>query len=249
MITDSVQPHDPEDSPPYHSAEGSGKPTQTAQDSDLQRRKMAAARLSVYSNSGLILVKLIVGVLSGSVSIISEAIHSGVDLLAAFIALFSVRTSHIPADDIHPFGHGKIENISGTIEALLIFLAAGWIVYEALDKLMNVKPLESLGLAVGVMMVSSAVNWLVSSLLFRVGRESESIALQADAWHLRTDVYTSLGVMASLALIWLGGGDLPRCLPAMARSCMCNFRRTHHHPCRIPADGNVCPGPCRRKAA
>lgn len=176
----------------------------------LQRRKMAAARLSVYSNSSLILIKVIAGVLSGSVSIISEAVHSGVDLLAAFIALFSVKTSSLPADEVHPFGHGKIENISGTIEALLIFLAAGWIVYEAIDKLMNVKPLAALSLGVGVMMVSSVVNWLVSSILFRVGRESESIALQADAWHLRTDIYTSLGVMTGLALIWLGGIIYPR---------------------------------------
>lgn len=110
-------------------------------ETDQQRRKLAAARLSVISNSGLIIIKIIAGLLSGSVSIISEAIHSGVDLLAAFIALFSVKTSHVPADELHPFGHGKIENISGTIEALLIFIAAGWIVYEAVDKLLYVRPL------------------------------------------------------------------------------------------------------------
>ncbi len=178
-------------------------------ETDQQRRKLAAARLSVISNSGLIIIKIIAGLLSGSVSIISEAIHSGVDLLAAFIALFSVKTSHVPADELHPFGHGKIENISGTIEALLIFIAAGWIVYEAVDKLLYVRPLTSLGLGMAVMLISALVNWAVSRFLFKVGREADSIAIQADAWHLRTDVYTSSGVMAGLALIWLGGLLVP----------------------------------------
>jgi cation diffusion facilitator family transporter len=97
---------------------------------DLQRRKLNVARLSVLSNTALVVMKLAVGLMIGSVSIMSEAIHSGVDLLAAIIATFSVKTSGIPADARHPFGHGKVENISGTIEAVLIFLAAIWIIYD-----------------------------------------------------------------------------------------------------------------------
>jgi cation diffusion facilitator family transporter len=176
---------------------------------DLQRRKVRVALLSVISNTTLIAIKLVVGLLIGSVSIISEAIHSGSDLLAAIIAFFSVKTSSLPADLGHPFGHGKIENISGTVEALLIFLAAAWIIFEAIRKLLHPEPIEAVGWGVGVMLVSSVVNIMVSTMLFKVGKETDSVALQADAWHLRTDVYTSAGVMIGLAVIWMGHRALP----------------------------------------
>jgi cation diffusion facilitator family transporter len=174
-----------------------------------QKRKERVALLSVISNSVLVVLKLLIGLMIGSVSIISEAIHSGVDWLAAVIALFSVKTSSLPADSRHPFGHGKIENISGTVEALLIFVAAGWIIFEAAKKFFRPEPIEDIGWGVGVMLVSALVNIIVSEMLFKVGRETDSIALQADAWHLRTDVFTSVGVMASLALIWLASWVFP----------------------------------------
>lgn len=176
---------------------------------DAQRRKGAAAWLSVISNTSLVAGKLVIGFSIGSVSVVSEAVHSGVDLLAAVVALFAVSTSQRVADEDHPFGHGKIENISGTIEALLIFLAAGWILYEAAHKLILPEPLEAVGWGVGVMLVSAVVNLFVSQMLFKVGRETDSIALQADAWHLRTDIYTSAGVMVGLGLILMGERFLP----------------------------------------
>ena len=176
---------------------------------DAQHRKVRVAALSVVSNTTLVVMKVIAGLMIGSVSIISEAIHSGVDLLAAIIALFSVKTSSIPADSEHPFGHGKIENISGTIEALLIFVAAIWIIFEAAKKLMHPEPMEAIGWGVGVMLISAVVNIVVSEMLFKVGRETDSIALQADAWHLKTDVYTSAGVMGGLALIWIAQWVFP----------------------------------------
>lgn len=176
---------------------------------DVQEQKTRVALLSVASNTVLVLMKLVVGILIGSVSVISEAIHSGMDLAAALIAWFSVRTSSKPADADHPFGHGKIENVSGTVEAVLIFLAAGWIIYEAVQKFIHPQPVESAYWGVGVMLVSAVTNTIVSQRLFRVGRATDSVALQADAWHLRTDVYTSAGVMAGLALIWLGEWILP----------------------------------------
>lgn len=171
---------------------------------DIQKRKTAAVLLSVFSNVTLVVLKMAVGVIIGSVSVISEAIHSGMDLLASIIAWFAVRTSDLPADEDHPFGHGKIENISGTLEAFLIFCAAAWIVYEAAHKIMHPKPIESAGWGVILMLFSALVNTYVSARLFRVGGETESIALQADAHHLRTDVYTSIGVTLGLALIWAG---------------------------------------------
>jgi len=173
------------------------------------RRKTSVALLSVVSNSALVLLKLLVGFVIGSISVISEAIHSAVDLVAALIAFFAVRKSGKPADEDHPFGHGKVENISGTVEAVLIFLAAGWIIFEAVKKLRYPEPLDEPGWGVLVMLVSAVVNTVVSQLLFKVGRETDSLALQADAWHLRTDVYTSAGVMVGLGLIWLGERAFP----------------------------------------
>jgi cation diffusion facilitator family transporter len=177
---------------------------------DIRRRKTSVAALSVASNTFLVILKLLVGIFTGSVSVISEAIHSGIDLIAAVIALLAVRVSGKPADSKHPFGHGKIENISGAIEALLIFVAAAWIIYEAVHKLLNPKPLDTPAIGVAVMFISAALNVVVSHMLFRVGRQTGSIALQADAWHLRTDVYTSAGVMAALGVIAVGGWLWPK---------------------------------------
>jgi cation diffusion facilitator family transporter len=166
------------------------------------RKKMIAAGISVASNATLVGLKLFIGLFMGSVSVISEAIHSGIDLLASLIALFAVRTSGKPADPDHPFGHGKAEDLSGTIEALLILVAAVWIIWEAFKKIAHPTHMESMGWGVLVMLVSSVANILVSRMLFRVGKETESIALTADGWHLMTDVYTSAGVMVALAIVW-----------------------------------------------
>lgn len=175
----------------------------------IQRRKTGVAWLSVISNGTLVILKIVVGLLIGSVSVISEAIHSGVDLVAALIALFAVKTSGKPADEEHPFGHGKIENISGTVEALLIFVAAIWIIYEAIGRLVHpVLDMEP-GWGVAVMLFSAVANMIVSTMLFRVGKETDSVALQADGWHLRTDVYTSAGVMVGLGLLWIAERLLP----------------------------------------
>lgn len=176
---------------------------------DHQTLKTRVAVLSVVSNSILVALKIAVGIFIGSVAVISEAIHSGIDLVAAGVALFAVRTSNKPADEKHPFGHGKIENISGTFEAWLIFLAAVWIIYEAVHKLIKPAPVETASLGVGVMLVSALVNIVVSRQLFKVGRLTDSVALQADAWHLRTDVYTSAGIMVGLAILSVGERFFP----------------------------------------
>jgi cation diffusion facilitator family transporter len=168
--------------------------------------KVSIARLSIISNIFLIIMKLVVGMISGSVSIISEAIHSSMDLMAAIIAFFSVRVSDNPPDSRHPYGHGKVENISGVIEALLIFVAAIWIIVEAVKKLMGeAVVLESIAIGSVVMFISAIVNTIVSRKLYKVARETHSVALEADALHLKTDVYTSLGVAIGLGLIMITG--------------------------------------------
>jgi cation diffusion facilitator family transporter len=164
--------------------------------------KSRAAALSVGSNASLVVMKLAVGLLSGSVSIVSEAIHSANDLLAAVIAYFSVRTSDKAADSEHPYGHGKIEGISGAIEAALIVVAAVWIIVEAWKKILHGGEVEHLGLGTAVMAVSAGVNVFVSRHLFAVAKREDSLALEADAHHLSTDVITSLGVAVGLAVVW-----------------------------------------------
>lgn len=167
--------------------------------------KTRAALISVFSNSILIILKVCAGILSGSVSIISEAIHSGMDLIASFIALFSVTVSSKPPDKQHPYGHGKIENISGTVEGILILIAAVLIISEAVKKLNNPLPLNETTIAIAVMFFSAIVNWFVSSYLFKVAKKEDSVALEADALHLRTDVYTSAGVGFGIILIDITG--------------------------------------------
>jgi cation diffusion facilitator family transporter len=164
--------------------------------------KVKIARLSILSNTLLILMKVVVGIISGSVSIISEAIHSSMDLIAALIAFFSVKVSDTPPDSRHPYGHGKVENISGVIEAILIFIAAALIIFEAVRKLLG-EPivLDKIWIGSIIMIVSAAINTYVSHRLYKVARQTKSVALEADALHLKTDVYTSIGVAVGLLLI------------------------------------------------
>jgi cation diffusion facilitator family transporter len=168
--------------------------------------KVSIARLSIISNTSLIIMKVVVGIVSGSVSIISEAIHSSMDLIAAVIAFLSVKVSDTPPDHRHPYGHGKVENISGVIEGLLIVVAAVLIISKAVRKLLG-EPIELESIWIGslVMFVSAAVNWIVSKKLYKVAHDTNSVALEADALHLRTDVWTSLGVAVGLVLILVTG--------------------------------------------
>ena len=168
----------------------------------LRNRKAGAARLSIASNTLLVLMKLSVGFWSGSVSILSEAIHSASDLIASGIAYISVRVSDAPADYEHPYGHGKIEGVSSLAEAALIALAAIYIIIEAVQKLLHPDSVNFSGLKIGLLVMgfSALLNIFLSRLLRRVADETDSLALRADAEHLRTDVLTSLGVVIGLAL-------------------------------------------------
>ncbi len=157
--------------------------------------------ISITSNSLLVLFKIIAGVVMGSVAVISEAIHSGIDLLASAVAFISIRKAEEPADQHHPFGHGKFENISGFFEAILIFVAAGIIIYQAVKKLLYPVMVEKLDWGIGVMLVATLVNIIVSRILFRFAKSTGSIAIEADAMHLWVDVFTSGGVVIGLVLI------------------------------------------------
>jgi cation diffusion facilitator family transporter len=168
-------------------------------------KKTRVVLISIISNSVLIVFKIVAGVFMGSVAVISEAIHSGIDLIAAVVAYIAVRKADEPADDDHPFGHGKFENISGFFEALLIFVAAGLIIYEAVQKFFLSFEVENIDWGIGVMAVSAMVNIFVSRVLFASAKKHGSIAIEADAMHLWTDVFTSVGVTLGLILIRLTG--------------------------------------------
>ncbi len=176
---------------------------------DNQKQKAAVALLSIISNSALVILKLVTGVFTGSVSVLSEAAHSSMDLIASIIAFFAVRISARRPDAEHPFGHGKVEDISALAEALLILIAAIWIIIEAIHKLTNPRPLETLDWGLAVMLFSVLTNIVVSKLLFNIGKKTDSPALIADAWHHGTDVWTSAGVLAGLSIVWVGSKFWP----------------------------------------
>jgi cation diffusion facilitator family transporter len=167
--------------------------------------KSRVAALSIASNSALILLKLVAGAITGSIAIITEAIHSMIDLVASVIAFISVRKADVPADEEHPYGHEKVENLAANIEGILILVGAAIIVYEATHRLVVGSEVERLGLGIAVMAISVVANLAVSAALARRARLDESPALAGDAAHLRTDALTSVGVLVGLALVEITG--------------------------------------------
>lgn len=169
-------------------------------------KKKAVAGLSILSNVVLSTLKIAVGIISGSLSIISEAIHSIMDLTASVLTYFSVLKSAQPADRDHPYGHGKYEDLSGLFEGLLIIFASVYIIFEAYSKILTGEFAESENtLGIIVMLIAVICNIIVSNLLFRVAKQTNSISLYADGEHLRTDIYSSFGVLVGLILMKVTG--------------------------------------------
>jgi cation diffusion facilitator family transporter len=184
------------------------------------RLKSRAAAISIASNSLLIVFKLIVGLLSGSIAIISEALHSGSDLVAAIIAFYAVRKAGQPPDPSHPYGHEKVENLSGVIEALLIIAAAGVIIYEGVLKIIHGSHLDHVWLGIAVMATSGLINLFVSRrVLYPAARRTQSAALEAHAAHLLTDVYTSFGVAFGLLIVKITGWQIVDPIAAIVVAC------------------------------
>jgi cation diffusion facilitator family transporter len=171
----------------------------------MRAEKQLVARNSVLVAVLITVFKFIVGVLSGSLGILSEALHSSLDLVASVVTLFSVRVSDKPADADHQYGHGKIENFSAFIETGLLLFTCVWIVYEAIHRLFfhNVEIEPSIW-AVLVMSTSIALDYWRSRSLKRVADKYGSQALQADALHFATDIWSSAVVIAGLAFVWAG---------------------------------------------
>ncbi|OGD14388.1 MAG: hypothetical protein A2W20_06865 [Candidatus Aminicenantes bacterium RBG_16_66_30] len=178
---------------------------------DLTRsEKRRAAANSVLAALGLTGMKLVVGLLSGSLGILAEAAHSGLDLVAALITLIAVSVSDRPADEAHPYGHGKVENFSALIETLLLFITCAWIMYEAVRRIffrdVHVDPSIWAFL---VIIVSIGIDVSRSKMLYRAAKKHRSQALEADALHFSTDVWSSAVVLVGLALVLVGRKVMP----------------------------------------
>jgi cation diffusion facilitator family transporter len=169
--------------------------------------KPAAAAVSIASNAALIALKLAAAAITGSIAILSEALHSSIDLVASVIAFVSVRKADEPADFEHPYGHEKVENVAATIEGMLIIVGAGVIVYEAVHRLAVSASVDQLGIGIAVIGLSAVANIFVSQFLSRQARRHDSPALFGDAAHLGTDALTSLGVLVGLLLVQITGAD------------------------------------------
>ena len=169
--------------------------------------KARAAGLSIASNLALIALKVVAGAATGSVAILSEAMHSAIDLVASVVAWISVRKADTPADADHRYGHHKVENLAAAIEGILILVGSAVIAFEAIRKLIDGAPVERLGFGIVVMGISGIANIGVSTYLYRQARATESPALAGDAAHLRTDAFTSFGVLVGLALVQITGAN------------------------------------------
>ena len=167
--------------------------------------KTRAAALSIASNAILIALKIAAGAITGSVAILTEAMHSSIDLIASFVAYFSVREADKPADAEHPYGHAKIENLAAAIEAMLILVGSGVIIYAAVRSLVDGPEVHSLGVGIGVIAISIVANVVVSTRIARQARATDSPALEGDAAHLRTDAATSAAVLAGLVVVQVTG--------------------------------------------
>jgi cation diffusion facilitator family transporter len=167
--------------------------------------KSRAAAISIGSNALLIALKVAAGAITGSIALLTEAVHSSIDLVASIIALVSVRKADEPPDREHPYGHEKAENLAAAIEGMLILIGAGIIIYEATHRLVVGAQVERLGVGLAVIGFSAVANLGVSAYLGRRARALRSAALEGDAAHLRTDALTSAGVFLGLGLVAITG--------------------------------------------
>jgi cation diffusion facilitator family transporter len=169
--------------------------------------KPAAAAVSIASNSLLIALKLAAAAITGSVAILSEALHSGIDLIASVIAFISVRRADEPPDVEHPYGHEKVESVAASIEGMLIVVGAGVIIYEAAHRLAIGAEVESLGFGIAVIAFSAVANGCVALFLRRQAQRHSSPALAGDSAHLGTDALTSVGVLLGLIAVDATGAE------------------------------------------
>jgi cation diffusion facilitator family transporter len=167
--------------------------------------KAGATKLLIGVVVGLIAIKVVVGWLTGSISILAQAADSLLDLFAAIITFSAIRIAAKPADAEHPYGHGKAEDIAGVVQGILIFIAGGLIIYAAIERIIRGSSVELAGAGIAVMAVSIVVSIFLSRHLSRVARRANSVALEANARNIATDVYSASAVLVGLAIVRFTG--------------------------------------------
>ncbi|MGK2906412.1 MAG: cation diffusion facilitator family transporter [Desulfuromonadales bacterium] len=176
--------------------------------------KLVAARLSVFTATILAIIKLLTGLFTGSLAVLTSAIDSLLDILMSGINMMAIHHAEQPADDVHPYGHGKFETLATIVQSIVIALSGAWIIYEAIQRMIEASPIKQTGLGIAVMSVSTLASFLISRHLRRVAKATDSSALEADSLHFSMDVYTNLALLAGLILI--SRFDLPWLDPAMS---------------------------------
>ena len=171
---------------------------------ELTRVRRRAARLSVFSNAGLVAVKIAAGLMSGSISVLAEGVQSTVDILASLMIYASLGVAGRPPDMRHPYGHGKVESLTSVLQMLLILGSTAFILYQAYRRLMHPR-MPDVDWGIGAMGIALVVDLALSSYLLRVARTTESLALEAEAQHLRSDMYACVGVLLGLVAVRLTG--------------------------------------------
>lgn len=163
--------------------------------------KLAAARLSVLTALSLAILKLVTGFFTGSLAVLTSAIDSLLDILMSGINMMAIHHAEQPADEQHPYGHGKFESLATIFQSLVIAASGGWIIYEAIQRMVEPSPIRQTGIGIIVMSISTVASILISRHLLRVAKETDSSALEADALHFTMDVYTNLALLIGLILI------------------------------------------------
>jgi len=176
--------------------------------------KIRAARISVATATGLAILKLATGLVTGSMAVLASAIDSTLDIVMSGVNFLAIRQAEQPADESHPFGHGKFETIATLVQSVFIAISGGWIIFESVGRLLDGVEIVHLGSGISVLLFSTVASFAISRFLRRVARETESPALQADSLHFAMDVYTNLALVVGLAV--LGFFHLPKLDPILS---------------------------------
>jgi cation diffusion facilitator family transporter len=182
--------------------------------------KIRAERVAITAAASLALGKLGVALATNSIGLLSAAADSLFDVAISSFNLLSIRIADSPADEGHPFGHGKAENLAGLLQTVVIALVGGWLLVEAVRRLVRGNQPEHAEWGIMVMVVATVVSWLVTRHLRRVGQETDSVVLLADALHYQTDVWTNAGVLVGLALLWVTGSGVFDALIGVGVACV-----------------------------
>ncbi len=170
-----------------------------------ERLKRRAAILSLGYNSTLTVLKLIAAVLTGSVSLLSESVHSATDVVASFVAFLSIRVAAVPPDEEHPYGHGKVESLAGLGESVMLLIIVVYIVVEAIGRLRHGSEVKNLDIGIAVMGISAVSSLFVARHVTKIGNRTSSLALRSNGQHLMVDFWTSVGVLVALAVTRFSG--------------------------------------------